>query len=109
MVVVRPQSRRAGWLRVAAIAVGIMVLAIAAIFWASSRGSPVPHPEVTGVVERIQAELDVLQVSSTRIKLSAMDRCENRRSTLLHRQQSNGLGHNGKPFVRRSHRNTVIP
>lgn len=63
MVVVRPQSRRAGWLRVAAIAVGIMVLAIAAIFWASSRESPVPHPEVTGAVERIQAELDVLQVS----------------------------------------------
>ncbi|MCM8747385.1 hypothetical protein NET03_12720 [Thermomicrobium sp. CFH 73360] len=63
MVVVRPQSRRVGWFGVAAIALGIIVLAIAVIFWASSRESPVPRPEVTGVVERIQAELDVLQVS----------------------------------------------
>ncbi|MFN3336414.1 MAG: hypothetical protein ACK42I_02800 [Thermomicrobium sp.] len=63
MVVVRPQSRRPSWLRVAAVAVGIMVLAIAAIFWAASRESRVPPPDVTGTLERIRAELDVLQVS----------------------------------------------
>lgn len=63
MAIVRPHSRRPWWHRIVAIALSILALALAAIIWGLSHQSDAGQPAVSGTVERIQAELDVLQLS----------------------------------------------